>query len=217
MSEPSKQTRARSRVAKEKQFLRIIEVGRNSFLKYGSEGMKMRTLAKDLGSSANSASSLYTYVSSKRELWFAIIKHYFKAFELGMEDIARNHRGSAKQLLLKIADFYLHFAFEDSHRYRMMFQTPAPLSEKIGPIERAYESRSTYILKSIVTQAIRDGEFKETDAGKLAIFLWGILHGPVVVAETELFGSHQAIPNIGVKEQYLQFLKEKIARIIEVL
>lgn len=217
MSEPSKQTRARSKIAKEKQFLRIIDIGRKMFLKYGSRGIKMRTLAKELGFGSNSASSLYTYVNSKRELWFAIMKHDFKDFENGLESVAQNHKGTMKQLLVKIAHFYLHFAFEDPKRYQMMFEIPAPISNKIGPFEQTYESKSVYFLKNIISQVLVERNLNEREGGKYAFFLWGILHGPIAVIDTDLFGNSSQIPDIGSREQYLAFLKDKMEQVIESL
>ncbi|MHA1109938.1 MAG: TetR/AcrR family transcriptional regulator [Promethearchaeota archaeon] len=217
MEKPSKKTRARSKEAKDKQWVRIIEEGRKLFLKFGAEGMSMRMLARELGMGSNSASSLYTYVSSKRELWFGIIRHNFQNFEKGMEKIYRDHSGTFKGLLLKVAEFYFQFAMEDTYRYKMMFQTPAPISKNVGPIEQNYESRSVYFLQNIVTQAVKNGEIQEKDVGKLTYFLWGILHGPLTVIETELFGDEQQLPTLGTKEEYIQFLVGKISRIVEIL
>ena len=70
-----KKKRARTPAAMQKQRELIINTGRKHFLKFGSQGMSMRALAKELGmGSGKSASSLYTYVKSKRELWFLIMR-----------------------------------------------------------------------------------------------------------------------------------------------
>lgn len=217
MGKKIKKTRARSKIAKEKQIHLIIEAGKNLFLKYGSEGMSMRKLAKKLNMGSGSASSLYTYFESKRELWFAIMKYEFKIFEGEMERIFQNHKGTYKEVLLKIAHFYFEYALADPDRYTMMFQIKAPPSDNIGPIEREYESRSIFYLKSIISNAIEAGEIRELDDGKLSYFLWGLLHGPITVIQTELFGNSELLPKIGSKKEYFIFLENYIKKIIELL
>ena len=217
MEVPSKQTRARSKAAKEKQMLSIINAGRKLFLNYGPEGMSMRMLAKEIGMGKKSASSLYTYVKSKRELWFAIIRHDFRDFERRMVEIYQNHSGTTKKLLIKIAALYFNFAEEDRQRYKMMFQTPAPISKQIGPIEKEYESRTVFMLKDMVTQAVKQGEFKEQDVGKLSYFLWGILHGPITVIDTELFGTKQKLPDIGSENEFYNFMLGYMEKIMDIL
>ena len=157
----------------------------------------MRMPAKEIGMGNKSASSLYTYVRSKRELLFAIIKHNFRDFERGMMKIYQNHGGTTKEFLVKIAAFYFNFANEDRQRYKMMFHTPPPVSKSVVPIENEYDSKSVFMLKDMVAQAVKNGEVKEQDMGKLSFFLWGILHCPIAVIDTDLFGRKQKLPDIG--------------------
>jgi AcrR family transcriptional regulator len=209
--------RIRTLEAKAKQLHLIIETGRKHFLDYGSQGMSMRALAKELGMGCKSASSLYTYVKSKRELWFGIMKHDFKIFEDGMLEIALNHKGNKVDLLLKIAEFYLQYAISDPQRYEMMFNTPAPSSTSIGPNEQKYESKSIYFLKEVITQAVKAQEFQEDDVGKLAYLLWGVLHGPITVINTTLFGINQNLPDYGSKEDFITFVLKKLKKFLKIL
>ena len=212
-----KKKRARTRIAKDEQLNLIVNKGREHFLKYGTQGMSMRALAKELGMGTNSASSLYTYVGSKRELWFAIIKHDFKAFEDGMFDLLDDHEGTHIELLMKVAEFYLKYALADPQRYQMMFNTPAPPSLSIGPNEQKYESKSIYFLKEGLTQAVHAHEIQEDDVGKLAFLLWGMLHGPISAINTELFGKNQNLPDYGSKEEFIAFVLEKLANFLTIL
>ena len=207
----NKKTRARSAEAKEKQFQRIIKAGQELFLKHGPEGVSMRKLANKLNMGQ---ASLYTYISSKRELWFAILRNDFSKFELGMAEIMQSHKGNYKELLQKIAQFYLEFANEDAKRYKMMFQTPAPQAEKTGILEQQYDSKSIYYLAEIVQQAVDAGEIKEKDVGKLSFFIWGIVHGTVSVIQTEFFGDQEKIPEYGNIEEYHQFALKYIRKML---
>ena len=212
--EPEKKKRVRSEGEKEKQLNRIIREGRKLFLKYGSEGLSMRTLAKkvDMGKS-----NLYTYVQSKRELWFAIMKKDFKKFEEGMEELSRNHDGTYKELLLKTARFYFDFAAEDKNRYKMMFLTPAPPSNSKGPLEKEYESVSIYFMYELIQAAIDNKEIKGKDSGKLTYFIWGIVHGVSSVIDTDLFGDSSRIPDYGKREEYFELAMQNIEKILEII
>ena len=209
-----KKTRARSEEAKEKQFNKIINAGRKLFLKYGSEGLSMRTLAKkvDMGKS-----NLYTYVQSKRELWFAVMRKDFKKFEKGMEKEIVGHQGTYKELIEKVARFYLNYAKEDKERYKMMFLTPAPPSENIGPFEKQYESKSIYYMNDLIKSAVMNNEISEKDVGKLTYFLWGIVHGASNVVDTDLFGDPEKIPDYGNLNDYFEFVMNQINKILSIL
>jgi len=65
MSPRLKQIRARSEDENALQFERILEAGKDLFLKKGSEGFSMRNLAEMLDMTKN---NLYNYVERKREL-----------------------------------------------------------------------------------------------------------------------------------------------------
>ena len=207
----TKKKRARSEEAKEKQFKRIVDTGKELFLEYGPGGVSMRSLAKKLNMGQ---ASLYTYIQSKRELWFAIMRNDFSIFEKGMGEIMQSHRGNNIELLEKIAKYYLKFAQEDERRYRMMFQTPAPSSESTGPFELQYDSHSIYYLKEIVQKAVEAGEIKEKDVGKLSFFIWGIVHGTASVIHTEFFGERARIPDFGSIVEYHNFILKYIKKIL---
>jgi AcrR family transcriptional regulator len=213
-----KKKRARTPAAIQKQRELIINTGRKHFLKFGSQGMSMRALAKELGmGSGKSASSLYTYVKSKRELWFLIMRTDFKTFEDGMSALAQEHQGTQVELLMKIAEFYLKEALADPQRYNMMFNTPAPLSNSVGENEQNYESKSLYFLKVIINQAVEAHEIQEEDVGKMAFLLWGMLHGPISAVNTELFGKNQKLPEYGSKEDFIAFVLDKLEIFLTIL
>lgn len=209
-----KSSRARSQKAKEDQFQLILKKGQKMFLTDGTNGFSMRKLARKLEMGENSASSLYTYISSKRELWFAIIRQEFQKFEQGIIEILNSHPGNAKEKLIAIAHFYIDFAFENPRRYRMMFRISAPKSKNIGPIEQNYSSSSVMMLSELVSQAISNNQFADYDVGKLSFFLWGILHGPINVIDTELFGDRQKQPQFGNRKEYFAFIKDIIVKIV---
>ena len=171
-----KQTRARSPEMKEKQLERILNAGRELFLS-NSETFSMRQLARQLEMSQG---NLYNYVSSKRELWFAVVNRDFKDFENGMKSTIDSHSGPQLELLDKLADGYFTFAMEDTQRYRMMFSSPPKASSSTGPYETTHEPDSLSFIIMIIETAIEKREIIETEPGKLAFYFWSVLHGVIL-------------------------------------
>jgi AcrR family transcriptional regulator len=207
----TKKKRARSPEEKKEQFKKIITVGRKLFLEVGSEGFSMRALAKKLGMSP---SNLYNYVGSKRELWFATIQEDFEVFTTKMKDLVEDHKGTQVELLIAIAEFYFDFAYEDFSRYQMMFMTPAPDSETIGPIEEKYNPKSFEIMVSVVKKAIKQGEIDHLNPMLFALFLWGIVHGNVELRVPEAFFPKQFIITMGDLSTQKVFVMKQIRNIM---
>ena len=98
-----KTTRARAPEKKKEQFDKILEAGKELFIKYGTHGFSLRALAKKL---KMSQSNLYNYVQSKRELWIAIRIKYFKEFQTKFSEILEAHKDSYIDIWMKMANFY---------------------------------------------------------------------------------------------------------------
>ena len=138
----------------------------------------MRQLARELGMSQG---NLYNYVSSKRELWFAVIDHDFKNFENAMRTIIDYHSGSLLDLLDKLAEHYFEFAMEDTQRYRMMYSAPPFASNPAGIFETSHEATSLIFIIQLVEKAVELGEIIEDEPAKLALYFWSVLHGAIMV------------------------------------
>ena len=176
MNPKLKQTRARSEEKKEEQFEKILEAGKNLFLKKGTQGFSMRNLAEMLGMTKN---NLYNYVESKRELWIAIRNKFYNQFKEENLEIIRNHKGSKCDLILKLYEHFLDFADRDYDKYKMMFNViEAPPSSKIGPIEEKYrEYRLLDGTTHLIQEAIDEGEIKKDKAPLLSLLTYSIVMG----------------------------------------
>ena len=104
--EKKKRTRNRSIVKKEIQLRKIIEKGRELYLKDGSH-MSMRELARQL---ELAVSGLYRYVQNKRELWFACIDKDFENLSKDLDEIESKHKGNDLELLQKIGEYFLQLS-----------------------------------------------------------------------------------------------------------
>ena len=128
--------------------------------------------------------NLYNYVQSKRELFFAIIKNDHEKFRRAMDEIVLNHEGFYTELLLKLTENYVNLAQTHPNVLKMMFSTPAPLSKKTGPIEKSFKPQSLDVIVEVINLAIKNDEIWEVDADLLSHFLWGIVHGSVLVSKS---------------------------------
>ena len=176
MNPKLKQTRARSEEKKEEQFERILEAGKELFLKKGSEGFSMRNLAEMLDMTKN---NLYNYIESKRELWIAIRNKFYNQFKEENLEIIKNHKGSKCELILKLYEHFLDFANRDYDKYKMMFNViEAPPSNKVGPIEAKYrEYRLLDGTTKLIQEAIDEGEIKDKAAPLLSLLTYSIVMG----------------------------------------
>ncbi len=176
MAPKYKVTRARSPEKKEDQFERIIQAGIKLFQKKGSEGLSLRNLADELGMTKN---NLYNYISSKRELWFAIRNKFYAQYYEENQKIVEEHEGTTRDLLLKFSKHYVEFARRDYGVFQMMFATScAPPSDKVGIIEKTYKESHLLDSTTRTFQKAKDtGEIKAKNPAIAALFLSSLLFG----------------------------------------
>jgi len=174
-----KQTRSRSPEKKAAQFEKILEAGKELFLEKGRDGFSLRGLAKILGMNQN---NLYNYVESKRELWIAIRNKLYKQYREENIKIIKDHKGSTKNLLMKIFNNFLEFAEKDFGAFSMMHLREYPPSNKIGPFEKEYREFN-YLRGTarVVQNAIEAGEINYSNAGMLTFFTYSLILGAAMV------------------------------------
>ena len=206
-----KQKRARSEEDKAVQIKKIIDTARELYLN-DKKRFTMRTIARKLGMSQG---NLYNYWSSKRELWYAIIKADFKEFEEGIEAIVQEHHGLFIDLTDKLADYYFTFAKSNFRRYHMMFVIPPPLAEKEESDEIVYEPGTIIILMKIVQKAVENGELIPLDFQKLVLYFWSLVHGTTLASNTTLFSPEAKLAQFGTAEEFQSFVKALIRKQME--
>ena len=195
MNKPNKKTRARSPEKKAEQFDRIIEEGKDMFVKYGTHGFSTRALAQKLGMTQP---NLYNYVSSKRELWIAIRTKYYNEYLEGLNKIVNEHQGSYTELFYKFAEYFLEFASVDYKRFQLMFLISAPPSKKLGPLEKSYKPfQLTKMMLDIAKKAVEAGEINRNTAVELFYSIYAHLFGGAKVEADIKLRSKITEPIIG--------------------
>lgn len=172
----------------------------------------MREIAKKL---ETGPSSLYRHMANKRELWFAILTDYFKEFTLEMEQLATSHQGSAIDLLLKIGHFFLQFAKEDFLRFKLMFLTEPPTSNKEkGIYENLCNPTAFKSLIDIVQNVIDENKLK-ANAILLANSVWALVLGAsTITSPINDYLFDQNLQNTFSVEDYTKHIFEAINKII---
>ncbi len=173
--------RIRSKEDKFKKLQEIIDAGSKLYVTKGWEGFGMRALAKQLGMSEG---NLYNYIKSKRELYIAIRSKYFEYFTAKLKKIINKNRGKISyiDLFMKIAEFYLDFAFEDFPRYNMINIIAPPSSDEKGPFEQTYQTFNILkIIQDLIEEATEAKELKVEDSELLAYHFYGLVYGAVKV------------------------------------
>jgi len=198
-------SRARSPEAKNKQIQRIITEARELFYEVGTKGFSMRALAKRLDMSQ---SNLYNYYSSKRTLWFEIMRQDFTELRNQIQPIVLNHKGTSVELLEKLTDFYFDFAESNYRRYKLMFVLPPPPTEGQPSEDEKFVPQKTLKLLNLIESALSQGLSKDIDSNKLSLYLWSVIHGTILLTNTILFDPNYSKSTFGSKEDFRKFVKE---------
>lgn len=162
-----------------------------------------------------SQGNLYNYWTSKRELWYDILKRDFYELEKGMHDIIEKHSGSYVLLLVDLADYYFAFAIENPEKYKMMFVITPPDAEKIGKAERTFEPNTIAILMKVVQEAVESGELNITNIEKFTLYLWSIVHGAALIATTIVFDASSGVAVFGKVDDFLEYVKIQVVEQIK--
>lgn len=164
---------------REDQMKLIIEKGRVIFST--EPELSMAKLAKRVG--LKGASSLYRYVNSKRELWFAIVINDFTEFTDELEMIINDpNMVSYREILIRMCSYFLKFSRENFPKFKVMFLTepPSPIPKKgeKGAHEQTHEPKGFTVYLNIVAKAQNAGEIRsDLDPFMLTGMLWSILLG----------------------------------------
>ncbi|MGQ4873926.1 MAG: TetR/AcrR family transcriptional regulator [Promethearchaeia archaeon] len=219
MSEKKKRKRARAPEKKLEQFEKILDVGREMFVKYGSHGFSMRALAKELGMSQP---NIYNYVESKRELWIAIRTRYFSELNDGFREIINNQEGTYLDLFMSLSKYFLEFCTSDFKRFQMMFLISAPKSQQKGPLERNYKPfLLTNVILNIISHALEKESVEDDETLKKTFYyIFSTLLGAALVEVYLRFHESIKEPIAGeffplTAKEFREFILYKIRKILE--
>ena len=202
-----KKKRARSIEAKGILFNNIISNGRALFLEQGSRGFSMRALAQSLNLTQG---ALYTYVKSKRELWFAIVSENLKVFEDQVKSLRDSNENNNIDLIEKIILLFFENIKTDPRLFQIMFTTSPPPAQRKGPIEENFTVNTINILEEILIESIKKKEIRIKDPSATALYLWSLIFGNAMLSNTDIFGLRDNLFGKKTNLEYYNFVLEQI-------
>lgn len=154
---------------------RILAAAREIYLREGSEGVTMRSVAARVGVTPT---ALYRHFENKRALEEAVVAQAFETFG-GYLHRALGGETPAHRLRLS-GEAYRSFALEQREMYLTIFMTP-PRNAGARARKRADARRaSTFrFLVDRVEECMRAGVIAKGDAEGIATTLWAHVHGLV--------------------------------------
>ena len=165
----------------------IIHHGTELFTNKEVREFSMRKLARKCDMTVG---NLYAYVTSKRDLWYAITQRYFDELDKIVDRTIQKNADSNIDLFKNIIKEFLAFSRSNYPRHQMMFFTKAPPPPKVdeehdappvGRYEENFEEKKT--LNKIVQVLIKANENEEifiADTLKYTYFIFGVPQGNII-------------------------------------
>ncbi|MEW2499921.1 TetR/AcrR family transcriptional regulator [Amycolatopsis sp. NPDC047767] len=150
----------------------IVEIAASLFARKGYHGTSMRDIGREVGVHAG---SLYVHIQSKEDLLEAIVHSIMERSERDMEEILAAG-GTATEQLRQVAARDLKLIGENKEFATVFFHEWRNLSEPRQHAVIASRDRWETGLRSIITQGIEAGEFREADPRIAGIALTSILN-----------------------------------------
>ncbi|WP_326836234.1 TetR/AcrR family transcriptional regulator [Amycolatopsis rhabdoformis] len=150
----------------------IVEIAASLFARKGYHGTSMRDIGREVGVHAG---SLYVHIQSKEDLLEAIVHSIMERSERDMEEILAAG-GTATEQLRQVAARDLKLIGENKEFATVFFHEWRQLSEPRQQAVIASRDRWETGLRSIITQGIEAGEFREADPRIAGIALTSILN-----------------------------------------
>ncbi|QIZ34639.1 TetR/AcrR family transcriptional regulator [Saccharopolyspora sp. ASAGF58] len=171
---------ARPRAHDEALRTRLLDRAGELLSAHGPEGLSLRRLAADVGTSTT---AVYSLLGGKPGLVRELYVEGFRRLCDRMERVART--GDSEHDLTALGHAYRDSALANPHFYSIMFGHAVP---DFTPDEQAWEQalRSIQPLRDAIGKGIEDGELIDADPAEVVFAAWALVHGLVSL---ELSGS----------------------------
>ena len=167
------------KLSRQEKFNKILDEGRTLFAKYG-HGMSMRELASNAG--FGGVSSLYRYISNKRELWFAVANRDVLKINTQLEQVMLDPTLVTNQAILKaMISFFLKFSREEFNKFRVSFLMEPPEADVIGgEHEQLHNPKIYQNFFVIIQRGVGVDEFSDPNLIMMVGMIWSIMMGAAI-------------------------------------
>jgi AcrR family transcriptional regulator len=165
---------------------RILKTARQLLPRYGYNGISIRAIA---ARAKLTTGAIYFHFKDKKEIYrticFEAIDTLIKNFREGME-----RRKTPGQKLISTFDSYINFFYENRDHYNILMEYKAYYhpDEDGHDLEIARKMcEMTDLMEETIRAGIREGTFRELDAGMLAILLAAVTEGMLQLKKLGVF------------------------------
>ena len=155
---------------------RLCTAAETLFAEYGAHNVSIRQIAQAMQVSAMTP---YRYFHDKDEILAAVRSRGFEHFANVVEKARQETAGDAYSKALAVRAAYLDFAFENEHRYKLMFDfdqaDESEYPDLVAAVIRARRSMTAYV-EDLIAADLLNG-----DAQQLGELIWSASHGAVVL------------------------------------
>jgi AcrR family transcriptional regulator len=151
---------------------------------FGERGFDCATIADVAREAGVSTGTVVHYFGSKGDLFEEVLRDRFLEEVAGGEALLASHRGTSRELLLKLLDRMWHHLMQPGTADLMLFGLVKADSfpGACGVMCREVGERWRRLLSAVITAGMESGEFRPVDAPMQARVLGGALAGLVLKA-----------------------------------
>lgn len=152
---------------------RLLRYAREVYLEGGAAHFSLREVARRVGISAP---AVYRHFDSKEALLSAVCQEGFRTFSTYlMRSLAAS---TPLERLRSTGDYYLRFALENVHDYRVIFMSDVTaLDGEAEPVDPRETSATFQFLVDRVRECIVARDLAPGDASEIAGTIWAHVHG----------------------------------------
>lgn len=170
---------------------KILDTARKLFLRYGYNGISMRTIASK---AKLTTGAVYFHFKNKREIYETICHEALNILNRLFKEGAQS-RETAPQKLISTFDSYLRFYndYRDYYNILMEYKGEFLDSDELDPGKNEITRRTGELMDmmaEIFQEGVNDGVFRDLDPHTVAFFLASVTEG---MLQFKKFGVHNAI------------------------
>ena len=152
----------------------ILNASMKLFLKDGYDKVSLRKIADEI---EYSPATVYNYFKDKDEILYSLHNTAFEKFYFELSK-ANNIKNPLNRLK-KLGKLYIDFALNNPKYYDLMFIMRSPIKNVQSEKDWVKGHESFQILRDCISDCIKEGYLRKTNADTAAFAMWSFVHGVV--------------------------------------
>lgn len=156
----------------------ILEAARDLLAEGGLDALSMRAVAGRVGVSAT---AIYNYFDSKKDLVQRVVRLGFERFAAYLRDSIRGLSPGSAERLRALGEAYMRFALENREYFKVIFGAHP---DERHDIEDLPDGGGYDLFRQNIVEAMEAGAIRRADPDLVALYLWSHVHGLVTIMMT---------------------------------